>query len=102
MTLIIPADINLPVRDSACTCCDDQLRHVGCDCEAGDPLARVACWPTGRAQGRPETFVTRGSYAELEARRRHGRDARVFSVTRLPTQPETFSAAYIREMSQGG
>lgn len=100
MTIITPEDINLPIRDSACTCTDHQLIHVGCDCEASDPVASISCWPTGKAQGRPETFKCRRSYAELEARARFGRDAVVFSVYVAPAQPESFSPEYIREMSR--
>lgn len=102
MTLIIPEDINLPVRDSTCTCSDHQLIHVGCDCEAGDPIVFVSCWPTGKAQGRAQSFRCRGSYADVEARRLYGQDAKVFAMIALPKQDRPFTAEYIREMSQGG
>jgi len=85
-----------------CSCSEDQLRLVGCDCEACDPVAIISCWPTGKAQGRPATFSCRRSYAEIEARCRYGRDAKVFSVYVAPANPEPFSPEYIRMMSRDG
>ena len=87
-------------RIPACTCSDYQLYQVGCDCEAGDPVAHVSCWPEGVARGRAATFKCRSSYAELEAQRRYGPNAKVFSVYVEPEHPAPLTREYINMMSR--
>ena len=96
-------------RAKTCTCTEQQLDLVGCDCVATMEAVRVRVWPKGYASDPQVSMVIDGGYTQAEreqiVREAHGSFARIFDsrpVFSMPQPKQNFSAEYIRQMSMGG
>lgn len=85
-----------------CQCSETQLHHVGCECIE----MIVEVWPKGYAHesGLSRLYVAHTADYVAEVRKAFGSWAAIAGKReRFPLRKsETFSAEYIKEMSQGG
>lgn len=84
-----------------CTCSQDQLNHVGCDCEASYVV--VKAWKKGyaSADGLVSFLCPPGVSYTREARRLVGPFAEVYSVRLQTPARSSVSVAYARAMTAG-